>query len=66
MANHHVWHPWQWLYHVISRLENEWNAWKMVGILFRTQSVSGKLVSDSGDEKGTFCHDDEVVGLPRT
>jgi hypothetical protein len=38
----------------------------MVGILFRTQSVSGKHVSGSGDEKGRFCHYDEIVGLSRT
>jgi hypothetical protein len=37
-----------------------------VGILFRTQSVSEKLVSGSDDEKGRFCYDDEVVSLSRT
>jgi cobalamin biosynthesis protein CobD/CbiB len=42
MADHHVWHPWQWLYHVISRLENEWNAWKMVGILSKNTIGFGK------------------------
>jgi hypothetical protein len=38
----------------------------MVGILFRTQSVSRKLVSGSSNEKGRFCYDDEIVGLSRT